>query len=404
MSDGTIRMSATENLPFPVWAEFQFKGNATEYFNIWIVNVLLTIVTLGIYSAWAKVRTESYFYGNTVVNGSSFRYTGDPLKILKGRALSVVVFALFWLLFNYYPGLILWTFTAACLAFPFVVVASTSFRMRNSMYRNIRFRFDAAYLDAYKALLFPLGMIVATTTLLYIAFDASELATLMDAVEDPEVEFRSEDAFFTIFILAAIPFIPYLMYVLRRFVVDHMHYGSAPGSFMACAWDFYKVYLKGFVLTFGLMFCLGIILAIVMGSLGLGDEIETGTALEGVEALAALVVAMVVVMYGVGFYLLGYLNSRLTNVTFNNIEIGPLLLHSTLRGRALGTLYLTNTIAILLSLGLMVPWVKIRMARYKASRTEFLAKDMAGIEAIEQSDQSAIGEELGDIFDIDIGL
>jgi uncharacterized membrane protein YjgN (DUF898 family) len=52
----------------------------------------------------------------------------------------------------------------------------------------------------------------------------------------------------------------------------------------------------------------------------------------------------------------------------------------------------------------MVPWVKIRMARYKASRTEFLAKDMAGIEAIEQSDQSAIGEELGDIFDIDIGL
>jgi len=266
------------------------------------------------------------------------------------------------------------------------------------MYRNIRFRFDAAYLDAYKALLFPLGMIVATTTLLYIAFDASELATLMDAMEDPEVEFRSEDAFFTIFILAAIPFIPYLMYVLRRFVVDHMHYGSAPGSFMACAWDFYKVYLKGFVLTFGLMFCLGIILAIVMGSLGLGDEVETGTALEGVEALAAPVVAMVVVMYGVGFYLLGYLNSRLTNVTFNNIEIGPLLLHSTLRGRALGTLYLTNTIAILLSLGLMVPWVKIRMARYKASRTEFLAKDMAGIEAIEQSDQSAIGEELGDIL------
>ena len=152
------------------------------------------------------------------------------------------------------------------------------------------------------------------------------------------------------------------------------------------------------------MFCLGIILAIVIGSLGLGDEMETGTALEGVEALAAPVVAMVVVMYGVGFYLLGYLNSRLTNVTFNNIEIGPLLLHSTLRGRALGTLYLTNTIAILLSLGLMVPWVKIRMARYKASRTEFLAKDMAGIEAIEQSDQSAIGEELGDIFDIDIGL
>ena len=44
-------MSLNENLPFPVWADFQFEGSATEYFKIWIVNVLLTIVTLGIYSA-----------------------------------------------------------------------------------------------------------------------------------------------------------------------------------------------------------------------------------------------------------------------------------------------------------------------------------------------------------------
>ena len=30
-----------------------FTGKASEYFGIWIVNVLLTILTLGIYSAWA---------------------------------------------------------------------------------------------------------------------------------------------------------------------------------------------------------------------------------------------------------------------------------------------------------------------------------------------------------------
>ena len=81
-------MSSNENLPFPVWTDFQFEGSATEYFKIWIVNVLLAIVTLGVYSAWGKVRTESYFYGNTIVNGSSFRYTGDPVKILKGRIIS----------------------------------------------------------------------------------------------------------------------------------------------------------------------------------------------------------------------------------------------------------------------------------------------------------------------------
>ncbi len=32
---------------------FRFTGNGGEYFRIWIVNLMLTIVTLGIYSAWA---------------------------------------------------------------------------------------------------------------------------------------------------------------------------------------------------------------------------------------------------------------------------------------------------------------------------------------------------------------
>ena len=184
-----------------------------------------------------------------------------------------------------------------------------------------------------------------------------------------------------------------------------MHYGPARGKFVARAREFYKIYLKGFVLMFGSVFVIGILFGFVIVALGLSDTFEQGaTAEDAAAAMTMPVIAIVIGIYAIGFYLLGYVNSRLTNTTFNGTEIGPLLLHSTLRGRELGNLYLTNTIAVVLSLGLMVPWVKIRMARYKASRTEFLAKDMAGIEAIEQSDQSALGEELGDMFDVDIGL
>jgi uncharacterized membrane protein YjgN (DUF898 family) len=38
---------------------FQFRGRTDEYFRIWIVNIALTIVTLGIFSAWAKVREDT---------------------------------------------------------------------------------------------------------------------------------------------------------------------------------------------------------------------------------------------------------------------------------------------------------------------------------------------------------
>ncbi len=35
-------------------SRINFSGRGSEFFGIWIVNVLLSILTLGIYSAWAK--------------------------------------------------------------------------------------------------------------------------------------------------------------------------------------------------------------------------------------------------------------------------------------------------------------------------------------------------------------
>ena len=69
---------------------FRFTGSASEYFQIWIVNTFLTLITLGVFSAWAKVRTKRYFYSNTSVDGSVFEYLGDPHKILKGRLIVTV--------------------------------------------------------------------------------------------------------------------------------------------------------------------------------------------------------------------------------------------------------------------------------------------------------------------------
>lgn len=65
-----------------------FSGNAKEYFGIWIVNILLTIVTIGIYSAWAKVRRKRYFNGNTVLAGRAFGYHATGGQIFKGRLIA----------------------------------------------------------------------------------------------------------------------------------------------------------------------------------------------------------------------------------------------------------------------------------------------------------------------------
>src|SRR5271169_4981058 len=97
MDEGFAAQSAS-TVPSPHQPEpLRFTGTGGEYFGIWIVNLLLTIVTLGIYSAWAKVRRLQYFYRHTTVAGSSFDFHGSPMRILIGR---VIAFAML-LAYNY---------------------------------------------------------------------------------------------------------------------------------------------------------------------------------------------------------------------------------------------------------------------------------------------------------------
>ena len=71
----------------------EFTGRAGEYFRIWMVNVCLSVLTLGIYSAWAKVRRRRYFYGNTLLDGAALDYLADPRAILKGRLIVLAAWA-----------------------------------------------------------------------------------------------------------------------------------------------------------------------------------------------------------------------------------------------------------------------------------------------------------------------
>lgn len=135
---------------------FEFTGSGSEYFRIWIVNVLLTIVTLGIYSAWAKVRRLRYFYNNTRFAGSNFDFHGSPVAILKGRLIAVLLIALINV-----PLLGLVVLLVYFCALPWLLYRSMRFHLGNTTWRNVRFAFVGDAAGIYKALLVPLGVVIA---------------------------------------------------------------------------------------------------------------------------------------------------------------------------------------------------------------------------------------------------
>ena len=50
-----------------------FNGTGSGYFRVCIVNLLLIIITFGIFGAWALVRSKQYLYSHTELSGSCFK-------------------------------------------------------------------------------------------------------------------------------------------------------------------------------------------------------------------------------------------------------------------------------------------------------------------------------------------
>ncbi|MEY4092416.1 MAG: hypothetical protein RLZZ496_1598 [Pseudomonadota bacterium] len=127
---------------------FTFQGRTKTYFGIWIVNVLLNIVTLGIYSAWAKVRRLRYFYENTWLDGYNFSYHAEPVKILIGRAIVVGALILYNILVTISPFFVV-LLIAYVFLLPVIINASFSFSLRMTSFRGVRFGFRGDYWPAF---------------------------------------------------------------------------------------------------------------------------------------------------------------------------------------------------------------------------------------------------------------
>ena len=65
----------------------------------------------------------------------------------------------------------------------------------------------------------------------------------------------------------------------------------------------------------------------------------------------------------------------------------------------------SSAVAIVLSLGLLLPWAKIRLARYRFDHVRMLpVGELSGFVADQSAQVSAAGDEVGSYLDLDLGL
>jgi uncharacterized membrane protein YjgN (DUF898 family) len=334
---------------------FRFTGNASEYFRIWIVNTLLTLVTFGVYSAWAKVRNKQYFYRHMSLDGSSFEYLADPYAILKGRVIAAVALGLLFGSQHYSLTLYGILIVLFLLATPWVLVKALAFNARYSSFRNIRFAFVGRPGEAFGAYFGMLLLYVATCGLGF----------------------------------------PYAEWRMTSFVVYRHLYGDLPFTWHSKPRDYYKAYLIALATSIP-------IYAILVATIATSAH-DSGAS-SGQPMPPEVLLPVMVLAYSLLLIPGAFLRARIANLVYGGIQIGEHRLISNQRGLDLLKLYAQNFLGIVVSLGLLIPWAKVRLAAYRASTLKLDAAGDLFAEKLLDDRPGALGEGLTDLGDFDLGI
>jgi uncharacterized membrane protein YjgN (DUF898 family) len=357
-ANGVPNQTVAPHPPQPL----RFNGNGAEYFGIWIVNLLLTIVTLGIYSAWAKVRRLQYFYRHTELAGSGFDFHGSPIKILIGRVVALAMLIAYNLSIRMHSRAILIVLLILAIVMPWLLRNSFRFRLYNTSWRGTRFHFRGTVADSYRVFLLN-GFL----------------------------------ALITLYVMA-----PFMHQRLKEYQHDESWLGNTKFSFHATVGQFYLIYLVFLAAMVGF--------AVLLGVSGISHDFMIFAQMQKQgHADPALLFKLILIFYGslilVGLLVGPIFHALIMNLIWSNTRVGENRIECNMSALDLIWITVSNFVLVILTLGLFIPWAAVRLARFQLECFRILpAGDLQEFEAGEPESVGAVGEEAASAFDFDISL
>jgi len=181
-----------------------FHGTGGAFFAIVLKNMVLTILTLGIYAPWAKTARRQFLWQNTEVAGHRLRYHGTGRELLIGYIKVAIAYALFLggpLLLNKLVSPMAGTIAQIALLLvivplvPFAIWGSRRYLLSRSSWRGIRLRLQGPAGPYVKV--FFLGYLLTVVTLgLYgpiLMNRMHRVALCATAVGTRNFEYRADD-------------------------------------------------------------------------------------------------------------------------------------------------------------------------------------------------------------------
>jgi uncharacterized membrane protein YjgN (DUF898 family) len=336
----------------PIRAEF--LGSGSEYFRIWIVNVALTLATLGIYSPWAKVRRAQYFHRNLRLADAGFDFDARPIAILRGRILALALLGLLNLGSEASPLASALASVLFVAALPWMITAALRFRLAHTLHRGLRFAFHGRTAEAVRAyLLWPLAAAFSLGALFPVAVQRQ-----------------------------------------RRFLYGQSAFGGTRFETDVAVGDVYRICAG----TSAILIGVGVALAAAHCA---GPPASAQTSAGGATSLAFSLAALLGAILVAGAYFQVSLHNRI----WNGLRLGPHRFRSQQTLASFLALELGNLAATVATLGIFRPWAAVRSARWRAERTWLVPG--AGLDeflAGASRSEGAAADEIAELFGFDIGF
>ncbi|MCF7766502.1 YjgN family protein [Achromobacter pulmonis] len=325
----------------------QFVGAARDYFGVWLVNVLLTLCTLGIWSAWAKVRTRRWFYGHTRLAGAGFDYHATGGQILKGRLLAIALLVGISVITALWPRAERALTLLFLAGMPWAINAGLRFNACMTSWSNVRFDFRGRYGRALLVfVLIPLASV------------------------------------FTLGLLA-----PLATQRLARYTASSYRFGAAAFSCAPRLGTLYAALLRSMALLLAVCL-LGLLITQLVGTAMIPEfslaEMLRGLSgplpnrhrplTPGLRMFLAVLPVMLAMLYAAVIVAAMYYSACAHNETLSRCALaGGHRLHSDMAPLRYIWITLSGLAASLVSVGLAYPWARVRRYRYVAQCITVLA-------------------------------
>jgi uncharacterized membrane protein YjgN (DUF898 family) len=338
-----------------------------------MLNLVLNLLTLGLYWPFAQARRQAFFYRHTWVGEHALGFHANPWALFQAHLLMLVLALLNVLVYLFMPPLAWLPALLLLLLWPALWHASLVFRLSQTRWQDQDLRFTGSAAQAYFILL-PLGLPV---------FFAVTWACM--SAQPGGGGLARDRAFWLPMALALTGMllcVPWWWARLQDYLLRNSRFGtehSEPDQGLL-ARGLYR--LSGEVLGGVLL-----LLAALAGAWTLRPVADLGAGRVAVMGFGLLLCAAA---------LKAYVEARVHHLIWSQARNARIRFHSTLRCRDLCRVSVENAVLILLSLGLFWPFAAVRKRRLKlqAMRVEIQAQAQGSdarkpIEAEEETDQRA---------------